>query len=48
MLTKDSSQEKLFKNQVGGPYWTVPELLLEKKEADSGDTAVTRLPPGNK
>lgn len=31
MLTKDSLREKLFRNQVGGRYRTVPELSFEKK-----------------
>jgi len=32
MLTKDSLRENLFRNQVGGSYWTIPELSFEKKD----------------
>lgn len=31
MLSKDSLQENLFRNQVGGEVGTVPKLLFEKK-----------------
>lgn len=32
MLSKGSLREKLFGNQVGGPWWTVLELPFEKKQ----------------
>jgi hypothetical protein len=31
LLSKDSLLEELFRNQFGGPWEIVPELLFEKK-----------------